>query len=231
VAGRKTFVSGEILTAADVNGFLMDQAVQVYDDATARDTALPSPVEGQIVYLKDNDTVQKFDGSDFLPVGGLVATKSVLKTDTFTASVTQGGNADVTGLSITHEVSNPANKLIISAFVGKLGTSNGRSSATIALAQDGTLIGVGDADGSRTRISAGGHSYDGTVSRSTLAVTSPSFSFVHTPGAGSKVYQLRVFNTDNGGTLTLFVNRNQGDENDDRGNRGVSSLIIQEVAV
>jgi hypothetical protein len=54
---RKVFVAGEILTAADVNANLMDQAVQVFDDASARDAAIPSPTEGMIAYLKDTDSL------------------------------------------------------------------------------------------------------------------------------------------------------------------------------
>jgi hypothetical protein len=54
---RKVFVAGEILQAADVNAQLMDQAVQVFDDSTARDAAIPSPTEGMITYLKDSDSL------------------------------------------------------------------------------------------------------------------------------------------------------------------------------
>jgi len=57
---RKTFVAGEILTAADVNTNLMDQTVMVFDDAAARTTAIPSPVEGMVTYLKDVDRLEKF---------------------------------------------------------------------------------------------------------------------------------------------------------------------------
>jgi hypothetical protein len=60
--GFKTFVAGEILTAADTNAFLM-QGILVFDDDTARDAAITSPVEGQFAFLKDTDTVFFYDGS------------------------------------------------------------------------------------------------------------------------------------------------------------------------
>jgi hypothetical protein len=60
---RKIFVAGEILTAADVNSNLMDQAVMVFNDATARDTAIPSPIEGMVVYLKSPKSVQRYNGT------------------------------------------------------------------------------------------------------------------------------------------------------------------------
>ena len=125
MAGRKGFVAGEILTASDVNAFLMDQVVQVYDDATARDTALPSPIQGQIVYLKDADTVQKYNGADFVPVGGLVATESVLKTDTFSTSSSSLTN--ITGFEVTITPSSDTNKILLVASFG-VGHSGGNTS-------------------------------------------------------------------------------------------------------
>jgi len=38
--GRKVFEANEVLTAADVNGYLMDQSLMVFDDSTARDAAI-----------------------------------------------------------------------------------------------------------------------------------------------------------------------------------------------
>jgi hypothetical protein len=64
---RKVFVSGEILTASAVNTNLMDQSVMVFDDATARTTALPSPTEGMVTYLKDSDGLFSWSGSAWVP--------------------------------------------------------------------------------------------------------------------------------------------------------------------
>jgi hypothetical protein len=63
--GFKTFVAGEILTASDVNTFVMNQQIAVFDDATARDAAITVPVHGQPAYLKDTNTITFFDGSDW----------------------------------------------------------------------------------------------------------------------------------------------------------------------
>jgi hypothetical protein len=66
--GRKVFTAGEVLAAADVNGFLADQVVMVFDDATARSSAIPTPTEGMMTYTKDDNAVQVFDGSVFTAV-------------------------------------------------------------------------------------------------------------------------------------------------------------------
>jgi hypothetical protein len=60
--GFKTFTTGEVLTAADVNGYLM-QGVLVFASAAARDAAITSPQEGQCCYLKDTDAVLTYSGS------------------------------------------------------------------------------------------------------------------------------------------------------------------------
>jgi hypothetical protein len=67
--GFKTFTTGEVLTAADTNGYLM-QGVLVFADAAARDAAITSPQEGQVVYLKDTNAVLSYDGSTYVAVGG-----------------------------------------------------------------------------------------------------------------------------------------------------------------
>ena len=60
--GFKTFNTGDILSASDVNGYLM-QGVLVFANATARDAAITSPQEGQFAYLKDTNVTTYYTGS------------------------------------------------------------------------------------------------------------------------------------------------------------------------
>lgn len=60
--GFKTFTTGEVLTAGDVNGYLM-QGVLVFATAAARDAAITSPQEGQFAYLKDTNVTTYYTGS------------------------------------------------------------------------------------------------------------------------------------------------------------------------
>lgn len=66
--GFKTFNTGDVLTAADVNGYLM-QGVLVFADATARDAAITSPQEGQFAYTKDNNSLWYYTGSAWAASG------------------------------------------------------------------------------------------------------------------------------------------------------------------
>jgi len=62
---RKVFTPGEILTAANVNEFLMDQSVMSFSDSTARGSAIPSPIEGMTTYLEDKDTLSLYNATDW----------------------------------------------------------------------------------------------------------------------------------------------------------------------
>ena len=236
MAGYREFQTGEVLTAANVNSFLMEQATMTFADAAARDAALAGVLRaGLNVYLQDTDRLQYYDGTawqnvpneaDVDAAGGLVAVKSAIFTGTQTQSLAAGANVAVTGLSITHEVADPANKLIISANIGVAADSNGLGLCGLAVSDGTNFIGVGDAEGVRARVSSSGR----TGGSSTLVSNTPSVTFVHTPGAGSKTYTVRavgLFVV----TSTVFINRTQGDGNDVGNPRGVSSLVIQEVKV
>ena len=60
--GFKDFVTGEVLTAADVDGYLM-QGVWVFASAAARDAVVTSPQEGNFAYLKDTNVTTYYTGS------------------------------------------------------------------------------------------------------------------------------------------------------------------------
>ena len=45
---KKTFMDGDALPASDLNTYLMNQSVQTYSAPGARDSALPTPLEGQV---------------------------------------------------------------------------------------------------------------------------------------------------------------------------------------
>ena len=72
--GFKTFTTGEVLTAADTNGYLM-QGILVFASSAARAAAITSPQEGQYSYLKDTNALEYYDGAAWVgaPVGDITA--------------------------------------------------------------------------------------------------------------------------------------------------------------
>lgn len=70
--GFKTFVTGDVLTAGDTNGYLM-QGVWVFASAAARTAAVTSPQEGNMSYLSDTNSVEYYSGSAWVAVSGAAA--------------------------------------------------------------------------------------------------------------------------------------------------------------
>ena len=231
MAGYREFQTGEVLTAANVNSFLMEQATMTFADAAARDAALAGVLrEGLLTYNLDEGRLEVYDGNDWVepappaPPQNLVAVKSVLKTDTFSASVGSQNRVDVTGLSLTHEVADEDNRLIITAFFGVAGTSGAFGQVGIGVAEGSTPLALGDAGGGLARVTAGGK----TSPANDPDIGSPlSITIVHTPGLGSKAYNVQAINIRNQ-TNTVNVNRSHT-ESATFTARAASGLIIQEV--
>lgn len=95
--GFKTFNTGDVLSAADTNGYLM-QGVLVFADAAARTAAITSPQEGQTSYLKDTDVIQVYSGSAWVTKSGgspLTTKGDVYTYSTSDARIAVGANDTV----------------------------------------------------------------------------------------------------------------------------------------
>ena len=70
-AGYKLFATGDVLTAAQVNTFLMQQTVMVFASSAARTTALSGVwAEGMVSYLQDTNSLEVYDGSAWIGATG-----------------------------------------------------------------------------------------------------------------------------------------------------------------
>lgn len=58
--GYKTFSAGEILTAANLSGYAVDQSVMVFASSAARAAALPAPSQGMVSFLSDSGTTWQY---------------------------------------------------------------------------------------------------------------------------------------------------------------------------
>ena len=59
----KVFANGNPLQASEINLNLMQQAIAVFTDATARDAAIAVPVNGQFAYLTGTSNLTKYTGA------------------------------------------------------------------------------------------------------------------------------------------------------------------------
>ena len=75
----KLFSTGEVLTAANVNNYLMKQTVMVFASAAARTTALSGVLaEGMISYRTDAHILEVYNGTAWIPSDTQLTTKGDL---------------------------------------------------------------------------------------------------------------------------------------------------------
>ena len=133
--GYKEFTTGDVLTAADANGYLASQVVMVFASAAARTSAIASPQEGMVSYLKDTNATEYYSGSAWVTIGGssgkvnqvITATTA---TETSTTSTTYG---DVTGLSVSITPSAASSRILVSVSAPCLSYISGAGTAAAAL--------------------------------------------------------------------------------------------------
>jgi len=73
-AGALLFTSGQVLTAAQVNTYLMDQSIMRFATTTARDAAFggagePTLAEGMFAYIDADNTLYYYSGSSWVAYG------------------------------------------------------------------------------------------------------------------------------------------------------------------
>jgi hypothetical protein len=229
--GRKTFAQEEILRAADVNGYLMDQSVMRFANSTARSSAIATATEGMVSYLDDANAVQVYDGSNWVAVGQDLTTG----TQGFTAL--SNGTAGLTYQPVSH------NYIINGAFdVWQRGTSVNTTSFSYT-ADRWFLYQFGSVTASRQLTGLTGLQYGARVQRPSGQTGTNTVFFANTlptdesiPLAGKQI--TASFWAKRGadfspasGNLTVAVNRGTG--TDERGvgpgftgNAGVLSANI-----
>jgi hypothetical protein len=72
--GALLFTSGQVLTAAQVNGYLMDQSIMRFATTTARDNAFggagePTLAEGMFAYIDADDSLYYYSGGTWAKYG------------------------------------------------------------------------------------------------------------------------------------------------------------------
>jgi hypothetical protein len=128
---------------------------------------------------------------------------------------------DIPGLSVVITPTSATSKILVTFSIGKIDVDGNRNLGVL-LARNGTLIGLGDAAGSRGRAS-----FSGFVT-SDNATLGAAFTFLDNPGTTSAItYKLQA--TSSGATTTFFNRGNQDGDAFTR-YRTASTIIVAEVA-
>ena len=102
--GFKDFTVGEVLTSADVDGYLMQQTVMRFADSGARGSALGTATgtavplaEGMVSYLDDQNRIEVYDGTGWRASGSILQVATAANT---TSTSLTGSFADIS-ISVT----------------------------------------------------------------------------------------------------------------------------------
>jgi hypothetical protein len=230
VAGYREFQTGEVLTAANVNNFLMEQAVLTFPDAAARAAALADVLrEGILTYNEDTAQLEVYDGSAFVvaapapPAGIGSNVVQAVKTDTFTTTSTSF--TTVTGLSLSFTPTSATSKVLLIAQVSaSLQNTQGVGHFRFSGGNSGTYIGdAGLSDQVRTAVGT----FWGTGNNNGQLPF--VFVYLDSPATGSAItYAVEARQAFNG---TVTVNNTVLNANDAGSGRTASSLTAIEVAV
>jgi hypothetical protein len=225
---RKVFTAGEVLAAADVNSFLMDQTVMSFAGTAARGSAISSPVEGMTTFLEDSNILSIYDGSNWKTslgtTGGILQVVSTTMNDVFSASVSANSWVLPTGFTATITPKSTSSKILIHAHVNG-SNSNANFGIGLLIFRNGTKIANAINEGSRTSISSlnvGANSSDG--------MSHASMTFLDSPSSTSALsYDVNIYNYQ-GATNTMYLNRSHTDGNISNYPRTISSITLMEVS-
>lgn len=93
MTGRKEWAADDVLSAADLEGYLMDQAVTIWANASARNSGILAPIEGQISYLQDTNIFQAYSGAAWVNQNSLGGTATYATTSGTAVYATTSGTA------------------------------------------------------------------------------------------------------------------------------------------
>jgi len=130
--GFKTFTTGEVLTAADTNGYLM-QGILVFATEAARNSAITSPQEGQFAFTKDTNSLWYYTGSAWAASG---ATGDIEGITTGTDSGLSGGVTSGTAvlrLKLEFDAETGTTYTLLAANLNQLVTLNNASAITLTV--------------------------------------------------------------------------------------------------
>jgi len=180
--GRKTFSDGEVLSAADVNGYLMDQSVMRFADSTARTAATGTPTEGMVTYLDDVNQIEVYDGTAWVDQQAPILSEGTA--GQYLQSNGTAGSQWVT-LEIAENIITTQGDLIVGAS-DNTPERLGIGAADTVLTSDGTAISW----------AAGGGGGGGFNTLTEITATNSSFTV---PSASSNIFKFTVVGAGGGG--------------------------------
>lgn len=201
-SGYKTFTAGSVLTASDVNNYLMEQSVMVFATTGARDAAITAPESGMLAYINSgdiNEGLYFYDGGSWWrgpswnSPWGVVPTSSggtngVAFNEAMSLTIASGSNSDTAIVGGSFTITTRASRVYRLTVTTSVTAATTGGAGTLAI-DDG----------------AGGIRYRYTFPVSSASGETVNINIPFSPlGTSSKVYRL-LFRRESGfvGSMTL----------------------------
>jgi len=201
--GFKDFSVGEVLTSANVDGYLMQQTVMRFADAGARGSALGTATgtavplaEGMVTYLDDQNRVELYSGTEWVPVGGVLQVVTATDSTDRSTSSTSFTDASIS-VSVTPKSSASTLYAVWSFRVSQTtgGASTGQSAYQITDSSDVALTG---AESGVVRLT--------TDTGDELGVSVVLIGAVASSSTATRTYKGRFYKVTSGGGNPTIVN-------------------------
>jgi hypothetical protein len=95
-SGYRVFTAGEVLTASNVQDYLMDQSVMSFADSTARATSIGTAnfEEGMLSYLQDTNQLEVYNGASWASIAPTTTQGlTLINTTSFSGVASQSVNS------------------------------------------------------------------------------------------------------------------------------------------
>jgi hypothetical protein len=166
-SGFRTFTAGEVLTASNVQNYLMDQSVMSFAGSAARSSAIGTAnfEEGMVSYLQDTNLVEVYNGTNWASVAPSGPTPGLVQIGTaisFSAVASQAVNSCFSSTYDFYQIrirftSSTANNLTMRFRTGTTdGTTNEYSYALYQMTTNSTVAFTGVSGGTSSLLVAPG---------------------------------------------------------------------------
>jgi len=173
--------------------------------------------------LRTNRIVPR-DGLPSGSSGGIIQIKSTTKTDTMSQD-SSSSFIDITGLSVSITPTRSDSKIFIMANIN-FGFASTSTDLAVRLVRDSTAIGIGDADGSRERVSYGFETYGHNYGNKRM--NSVPIHFLDSPSTTSSTTYKVQYKNESGSTI--HINKTGSDTDSSDFPRAISTITVMEVS-
>ena len=208
VYGTSLTMGGNVSSSDDFYVIFLGQALQT---VTPADNTITNAMVSSNAAIATNK----------LGAGAVLQVKSATKTDT--QSLTSTPFQDISDLSISITPSSTSSKILVFGYVN-VGWDSANAKIGINLVRGSTNILVGDAAGSRIRLT--GFLYSGTAANAAFPV---AYNFLDSPASTSaQTYKIQGSRLDGAGTV--YINRSFVDTDNAFFGRTASTITVMEIA-